>query len=457
MYDFKLDFTKSVPFRYCPDTREAAALYIQCVANAPMDIEFRKVKPGLFNVSVDKEADKKRLEGKFVIFDFGEKTHILKSARVPLILLKKRLFYNNPKWITIDKLYDSALRYVKNEQIDAYLQAHGDVIVPTHFETDKFGFKTGRRKIRLDVTSDIERWKEVCISVDIEGQEISAKGRVNFFYKGQPYHCRNCQEQHTDKCPQYVIKQIAEKEAEEARMRKSNTLLVGDSNLRRVNQQAFYARTECAVGAKIGHISNTLDFVKKDEHQVIVCHVGQNNITQDDVNMKEWSKKVQGEVNSLKTNLTKFKSSIVVGVPPAPWCKKSEKTKEMRKTINEALKKISRENMNIRYLDIEQEEDDDEANWEDERHMTEKFTAYVLGRIAEKMQDIQKKPFYVPNIKWTTERKHSQVQTTYKLGCETCTAIGHSMETCSMQQEGAGKKRGTCSGSEESTAKKGKD
>ena len=59
MFDFTIDFTKSVPYRYCPDTPEAAALYIQCVANAPMGIEFRKVKAGLFNVSVETEAEKK--------------------------------------------------------------------------------------------------------------------------------------------------------------------------------------------------------------------------------------------------------------------------------------------------------------------------------------------------------------------------------------------------------------
>ena len=56
----------------------------------------------------------------------------------------------------------------------------------------------------------------------------------------------------------------------------------------------------------------------------------------------------------------------------------------MRKKINQALKAAARDNLNISYIDIEQEDEDDEANREDEQHMTEKFTAYVLGKIAEK-------------------------------------------------------------------------
>ena len=90
MYEFKLDFTKSVPPRYCPNAQEAAALYIQHVPNCPMDIEFREIRTGLFNITVTTEKDKKRLEGKFITYDFGEKTHILHSAKIPLILQKKK-------------------------------------------------------------------------------------------------------------------------------------------------------------------------------------------------------------------------------------------------------------------------------------------------------------------------------------------------------------------------------
>ena len=102
----------------------------------------------------------------------------------------------------------------------------------------------------------------------------------------------------------------------------------------------------------------------------------------------------------------------------------------MRNKINLALKVVARENMNIKYVDIEQEDEDDDANWEDERHMTEKFTSFVLGKIAEKMQEIRGEDFFVKNVPWTSERKYGQVKSTYKLGCELCTKMGHSKETC---------------------------
>ena len=37
--------------------------------------------------------------------------------------------------------------------------------------------------------------------------------------------------------------------------------------------------------------------------------------------------------------------------------------------INGAFKTLACDNLNIRYVDIEQEDEDDEANWEDKRHM----------------------------------------------------------------------------------------
>ena len=63
--------------------------------------------------------------------------------------------------------------------------------------------------------------------------------------------------------------------------------------------------------------------------------------------------------------------------------------------INDSLSKVARENLNIKYVDIKQEDQDDDANWEDERHMTEKFQGYILGKIAAKMQEINGKLFYV--------------------------------------------------------------
>ena len=230
--------------------------------------------------------------------------------------------------------------------------------------------------------------------------------------------------------------------------------------MRRVNERAFFAKTDCATGAKIGHIANNIEFIDKSEYELICVHAGQNNVTQDEaVDMEAWKKQTQHEVSKLKNSLTKFKNAILVGVPPAPWCKKTATTQEMRKKINTAFKKIAHDNLNIKYIDIEQEDEDDDANWEDQRHMTEKFTSYVLGKVAEQVQDIKGEPFCIRNIKWTSERKYGQVNPTYKVGCETCTEIGHSGESCQgiVQTDTptmSTKKRGRGSASEESASKK---
>ena len=464
MYEFMLDFTKSVPFRYCPSTQETQALYIQCIAQAPMDIEFRSVKTGIFIITVNSEKDKKRLEGGFLTYHFGERKHVLHSAKVPLVLQKKRQFYQNPKWITIDKLYDSGLKYASNEQVDAFLTQYGDLITPTHEETDReYGFRTGKKKAQIDIKTDIERWQEIELEVRMDGKTVPTKGRVNIFYRGQPYKCRDCNTIHTEKCPQRVAKEAAEAEAEKDRLRQTNTLLIGDSNLRRVNEKGFFFKSDCASGAKIGHVANSLDFTKEGEYDNVIVHVGQNNIEGDpQVDIKKWEAQVKIEVSSLKTKLSKFKKALVVGVPPAPICNKTAKAQTMRAKVNNALKGITRDNLNIRFVEIEQEDEDYEvggSNWEDPMHMTEKFTNYMLGKVSEKMRDIQGGPLYVKNMPWTCPRIHSGVRNTYKFGCEVCTIIGHAKEACPSSPSKPGKsnenkKRGPPSGSDEPFSKK---
>ena len=452
MFDFKLDFSKYVPYQFCPSQVEASALYLQCIAQAPMDIEFRKVRDGIYNIMVMSEADKNKLEGKALNYEWGVKTHILRSARIPLVLQKKRQLYKNPKWITVDKLYDGPLRFVANEDLDTYFKQYGTIIVDTHDEKDKFGFRTGRKKLRLDLDTDIKRWQEIELDVAIEGIQKVWKSKVNIYYFGQPYHCRACEDVHTSKCPQRVAKEQADKVIEVDRISKVKTLLIGDSNLRRVNEQAFYAKTDCATGAKIGHISNSLEYVKKDEYEVVTVHAGQNNVLQDEtVNMEEWGNQMQKEVNCLKNNLGKFKKSIIVGVPPAPWCKSTAQTKLMRTQINDAFRKVTRDNLNISFLEIEQETEDDDANWEDNRHMTEKFTAYMLGKVANRMSALKVDPFVAKNTPWTVERKHSGVRNTYFLGCEVCTVTGHDKDTCPGFS--SRKRRDKPSGSGESESK----
>ena len=130
----------------------------------------------------------------------------------------------------------------------------------------------------------------------------------------------------------------------------------------------------------------------------------------------------------------------------------------MRKKINTSLKEITRESLNISYVEIE-EEDETENNWDDFRHINPNFLTYVLGKIGDKFQTVTGEQLFIKNMDWTTKQKYGKVKATYKFGCENCTETGHSEEVCQVDQEGKpkkkkGQKRTTISGSEESEAKK---
>jgi len=292
MYEYNIDFTNDVPPRYCPTAKEVAALYIRCVPNGPMDMGFREVKKGVFEIKVFNEKDKNRLENKFVLFDYGEKVRQRIEVKVPLILREKRVFYKNPKWITIDKIYDSVLSEATNQEIDEYFSKFGKIIAKTHDDLDEFQFRNGKKKLRIDLQEDIERWLEMELKIKIEGKEILGKGRVKIFYRGQPYKCYECKEVHTEKCPEKIIREESEREAEKVRKSKIKSVLVGDSNLRHVNKKAFLTNTECATGAKIGHVANALKHIETDGIEVAICHVGQNNIN-DKQEMGEWENKLK--------------------------------------------------------------------------------------------------------------------------------------------------------------------
>ena len=82
----------------------------------------------------------------------------------------------------MDKIYNSALKYATHKQIYKFLEQFGEIIVPTHDETNRItDFRTGRRKVRMDVNNDLERWQEIELSAVIEGKDMLVKGKVNLF------------------------------------------------------------------------------------------------------------------------------------------------------------------------------------------------------------------------------------------------------------------------------------
>ena len=71
-------------------------MYLQQLGNPPQDIEFRKIRDGIFQVTVFSETDKKKLEGKCLMHDFGDQVNKLFSVIILLVLQEQRKYYNNP-------------------------------------------------------------------------------------------------------------------------------------------------------------------------------------------------------------------------------------------------------------------------------------------------------------------------------------------------------------------------
>ena len=62
---------------------------------------------------------------------------------------------------------------------------------------------------------------------------------IKVYYRGQPYWCRNCSKQHTEKCPKLPKRMTPQEKIN--REKEVKTLIVADSQARMVNQDSLNA------------------------------------------------------------------------------------------------------------------------------------------------------------------------------------------------------------------------
>ena len=110
-----------------------------------------------------------KIEGSFLTYHHVVKK-VEKQIRVHLKKLPKYRFYSNPKWIKLDWVQKSGLRFAKNTDFDTILEKFGDIIEPTSDDKNELGMWNGRKKARVDLNKgiDIERIKEIEIEVVFE-------------------------------------------------------------------------------------------------------------------------------------------------------------------------------------------------------------------------------------------------------------------------------------------------
>ena len=87
--EFKLDFTAHLQKCDLPSYQKAAAAFSQTVPNAPLNIEFRNKRPGVFIIQTFNDNDAKKLEDKNVTFYHGKnenKQVNVKLEKLPIMV-----------------------------------------------------------------------------------------------------------------------------------------------------------------------------------------------------------------------------------------------------------------------------------------------------------------------------------------------------------------------------------
>ena len=242
-------------------------------------------------------------------------------------------------------------------------------------------------------------------------------------------HCRICKTDHTGRCPIREKEEAQKKKEDEERQPKIKTLLVGDSNLRHVNEQATTSVTRVATGAKIGHSANVLRFEEPTNYENVVVHAGGNNIVQGDVTFAVWENQVRYETEQLHQQLSRFPGSkIIVGVANSGQATASEQATKMRDHINTELQNLQSTLDNAKFLQVDDDLGDEEEAWVDYRHYSEIMCAKVMEAIDIHFPEDHK--FLIRGKPATTPRKYGKVNSAYKLGCGTCTKLGHLEDNC---------------------------
>ena len=447
--EFKIDFTVHLQKSDLPSYQKATAAYAQTIPNAPLGIELRQQKPGIFIVKTFNEADSLKLENSSIIWYYGKKQD--KQVKVKLNKMPKYKFYSNPKWVTIDWLNDGNLRYVRNKDLDTFLSNYGTIIEPVVEEKNEYGMLNGRRKARLDMNkgNQIERikWVEFEVTPEEEnGKVYTAKGKVKFFYQGQPVFCKRCSKDHTVKCPARIKEEEMLKVYEEKRTSECINFLATDSSLRNANEKSLFADTNVASGAKIGHTGNVLLNSDLESYKNILLSIGLNNIDPNvQTDFAKWHSQLQRECDKLKEGLTKCaaagKQIRIVPVADSPFTKSTAHTKKMQLTINTELnnlaKKICQQYPNSVFVVQIPEDKIEEEAFTDNKHFTEGRTAKLLECIDESLPVdakliVRSRP---KCVLLTSKIIYSEVNATYRFGCGKCTKIGHAEDTCSLNMK----------------------
>ena len=287
-------------------------------------------------------------------------------------------------------------------------------------------------RIDLDKELDIPRW----CPIEIPTSDGIIKGSIKITYKDQPWDCRRCNLDHTGECPKRMDDRRRLQEIREQKERETKTLIIGDSNLKLVNSKAILADVVTSSGAKIGHISNQLQFENVENYDNIVVFAGVNNISgpNERVDEKGMTKQVESEMKALETELAKHvkkgKTVLLTEVSDPDHVRSLLRNVTLRNEINKSyndmhnrLKSHKKGKVDM----IKWSPFHDEDDYHTVKAVSEKAIASFIQKIDEK---IGIRATYL-DTKLTADA-YSNVTATYPLGCRKCTKMQHTEDSCEV-------------------------
>ena len=460
--DLQLDFGAHLPKHLCPNYNQVVSLLNQTVVEWPKgSARLVKGDKGVFNITVwDKERAAK-LKGKKIDYFYDEPSN--KKVSVKIQEKPKTHRYTNPKYVTMVGFERFPCDQLTNSQIDNQLKHFGELIIETQdiYAKDCDIFTTGKKKARIDLNKgkDIPRDWMIEVTPD-SGKKISAT--IRCYYYGQPWKCKRCDARHIGDCPEWEKEKLEAEKIKDWKEKNTKTAMIGDSNLRCVNERGVMATVTSITGGKIGHIVNQLKFENLEKVKNIIISAGQNCTNDiEETERNTWETKTKAEIAKLEAEaqkiLSKGKNVFVISVPPVPIITKSKERKRGRQFINneltEMVKKLtssSKSKGTAALLDENDGNFNPSLDFTDDRHLAPIAIERLISNLdtvlpaGEKLKNpaLKGKPTCYP---------YRGCYGSYPTGCLHCTGMSHNIQDCVL---GQGAKRPLSTGGEESSSKK---
>ena len=441
--DLIIDFGAHLPKHLVPSYDKVVSLLTQTVAEWPRgSAMLTKEDKGVYAIKIwDKAKAEKLLNKKFEYY--YEETKSNKKVTVTIDQKPKFTKYVNPKYVTLMGFNTSPADQLKNEQIDRILSGFGEIIVPTE---DVFAeiFMTGKKKVRIDLNKGKEIPRDLHIQFDSEaGKTFNITLRS--YYKNQPYHCRRCKQGHVGDCPEWTKDKMEKEQLEKVKKDNTKTVMIGDSNLRCINERGVMASVTSITGGKIGHMVNQLQYENLDNYENVVLSAGQNCINDIEIMDKSvWENRTQNEISRYATAVTnlmkKGKKVFILSVPPAPCTQKSKMKKSGRDFINKGLADLVQQASMKNTKGVAAYMDENDANYNittdftDERHLSQLAVERRIAVLDEVFPETQK----LRNPSLAARPSCAPYRACYgafPVGCGFCCKMYHSEYNCPSKEQ----------------------